>query len=451
MFESLEKVVWDLKNPIRVLRAFRVQCVKRYSSLIKQPNFQHSGNSVKPGTEYNLNVQGEINSVIFDFNGNCDYPQQDSIESYELTISGNSIFIKSQEIWGILNGLESFSQLIFWEDENSFIFEVEIEDSPRFPFRGYMLDSSNHFITKQAIFQLLDGMSYNKLNVFHWHIVDDMAFPYGSEIYPQVWQNGAYKPAENHYYSFQDIQEIIEYARFRGIRVLPEFDSPGHMDKMCSGLGNGFCVDCLHTADGDELFQYGPIDVSKEENYEIIRHLWKEIRGLFKDEYLHLGGDEVKFKCWLEDENLMKWANMTGLKSGSEIQSYYMDRLYEITREEGFNYLVWNEIFDGSKPDSVPDEIKPIVQIWEPWEAVTDGWKPTMKNATSQGYKAILSTSWYLDLISYPYSDDRKFADWANYYEVNPTDFNGTEEEKARVLGGEGTYNLVENNGKYEF
>ena len=113
---------------------------------------------------------------------------------------------------------------------------------------------------------------------------------------------------------------------------------------------------------------------------------------------------------------------------------------HEITREEGFKYLVWNEIFDGTNPDSVPDSNKPIVQIWEPWKAVTDGWKPIMKNATSQGYQTILSTSWYLDLISYPYSDDRKYADWANYYEVNPTDFDGTVEEKARVLGGEGTY-----------
>ena len=104
--------------------------------------------------------------------------------------------------------------------------EIIISDKPRFKHRGLMLDTARHFISKGKILQLLEGMAYNKLNVFHWHITDDSAFPFKSTIFPELAEKGAYRPDMT--YSIGDVMEIVEFARKRGIRVIPEIDTPGN-------------------------------------------------------------------------------------------------------------------------------------------------------------------------------------------------------------------------------
>lgn len=313
------------------------------------------------------------------------FPQTD--ESYEVSIDKLSIKIRSKEIFGTIRALETISQLIFWNDENNaYIFKQTVKDSPRFIYRGFMLDTSRHFMTKRAIFQILDGMTYNKLNVFHWHIVDEPSFPYESKIYPNLTIKSAYKPVQNHRYSLQEISEIIEYARFRGIRVIPEFDTPGHASSWCDGVGfENFCTKCV---DRNNLVVNGPLNPSHEKTYEILDVLWSEIRSVFKDEYIHLGGDEVSSICWLLDDHIRKWAVKNKIDlNGNSIQGYYMNRLYEISRKNEFKYMVWNEVFDGADSESIPDDEKPVVQIWKPWGPEVDsGWEETMEKATSEGY-----------------------------------------------------------------
>lgn len=108
--------------------------------------------------------------------------------------------------------------------------ETEIYDEPRFKYRGLLLDSARHFISKAKILQLLEGMAYNKLNAFHWHMTDDSAFPYNSSVFPELSGKGAYRPEMT--YSSNDIKEIVEFARKRGIRVIPEFDTPGESNVL---------------------------------------------------------------------------------------------------------------------------------------------------------------------------------------------------------------------------
>ena len=161
----------------------------------------------------------------------CDvvYPKQDDNEYYEIDVpyrSTNDGRIMSYTIWGAIRALETLSQLIYVSDQKELVLNAtRIIDWPRFSFRGVMVDSSRHFLPKNVLLANIDAMAYNKFNVFHWHIVDDQSFPFESKIFPELTQKGAY--SQKHVYTQKDISEIIEYARYRGIRVIPEFDTPG--------------------------------------------------------------------------------------------------------------------------------------------------------------------------------------------------------------------------------
>uniref|UniRef100_A0A914PDV9 beta-N-acetylhexosaminidase n=1 Tax=Panagrolaimus davidi TaxID=227884 RepID=A0A914PDV9_9BILA len=151
-------------------------------------------------------------------------------ESY--TIQANSAIgiIVANQVWGGIRALETFSHLIF-KDANGqwWLRSAIISDSPRFPHRGIMLDSSRHFLSINIIKRQIDLMAQNKMNVLHWHLTDSESFPYTSIIYPDLSAKGAYTP--KHVYKIDQIKDIIEFSRFRGIRVIPEFDTPGHTGK----------------------------------------------------------------------------------------------------------------------------------------------------------------------------------------------------------------------------
>lgn len=150
---------------------------------------------------------------------------QDMDESYTLQINDEDPVLKSQSVWGALRGLETFSQAVHINGSCYRVSRNHIKDKPRFAYRGFLVDTSRHFIPKKILFAFLDAMSYSKFNVFHWHIVDDPSFPYKSKKFPSLHQHGAFSP--KHIYNEKDVQDIIEYAKLRGIRVMPEFDTPG--------------------------------------------------------------------------------------------------------------------------------------------------------------------------------------------------------------------------------
>uniref|UniRef100_A0A914Z492 beta-N-acetylhexosaminidase n=1 Tax=Panagrolaimus superbus TaxID=310955 RepID=A0A914Z492_9BILA len=155
-------------------------------------------------------------------------------ESYLIQATSSIGIITAAEVWGALRALETFSHLIYKDSDGQWwLKSATISDSPRFPHRGIMLDSSRHFLSVNIIKRQLDLMAQNKMNVFHWHLTDTEAFPYTSAKYPELSAKGAYTP--KHVYSIDQIKDIIEFARLRGIRVIPEFDTPGH-----SGAWNAF-------------------------------------------------------------------------------------------------------------------------------------------------------------------------------------------------------------------
>ncbi|GAV03539.1 hypothetical protein RvY_13942 [Ramazzottius varieornatus] len=364
-----------------------------------------------------------------------DMPDVDMDEHYEVNLRDPTFpsLIVANTIWGALRGLETFSQMIWKLDDGRMVVNQSIlVDYPRFSHRGLMLDTSRHFISKQVLLQNLDAMAMNKYNVFHWHIVDDQSFPYQSRTFPDLSTLGAWEPYE-HIYTQEDIAEVIEYARLRGIRVIAEFDTPGHSASWGAALSQ-LLTPCYSNGSADGTF--GPINPILSSTYETLEALFTEIMEVFPDNYLHLGGDEVDFTCWQSNPAITTFMNKSGYgKDYAKLEEYYIQTLLDILEKiptklpakvapKRHEFVVWQEVFDNN----VVLDGKTIVHIWKDWKGTE--WQPEMHSVTKAGYRAILSACWYLNYISYG-------ADWQTYYRCDPQNFNGTAAQKNLVVGGE--------------
>ncbi|XP_078252746.1 beta-hexosaminidase subunit beta isoform X2 [Rhinoraja longicauda] len=345
------------------------------------------------------------------------HPHITSNEAYEITVVQPVATLKSETVWGALRGLETFSQLVY-EDQyvTHLINKTEIMDAPRFAHRGVLLDTSRHYLPLKVILETLDAMSFNKFNVFHWHIVDDPSFPYQSITFPNLSAEGAYHPV-THIYTLKDVLTIIEYARQRGIRVIPEFDTPGHTQSW-KGQKN-LLTPCYN---GDiPSGTFGPINPTINTTYDFMNRLVKEISWVFPDNFIHLGGDEVNFACWKSNPKITEFMEKQGFGGDyRKLESFYIQNVVDIVAANLKGYMVWQEVFDNG----VKLKSDTIVHVWK------GGYQKEMAAATAAKFHVLVSSPWYLNVISYG-------QDWRKIYQVEPCNFNGTEAQKKLVLGGE--------------
>ncbi|XP_051875673.1 LOW QUALITY PROTEIN: beta-hexosaminidase subunit beta [Pristis pectinata] len=346
------------------------------------------------------------------------HPRITSSEAYEITVAQPAATLKSETVWGALRGLETFSQLVY-EDEyiTHLINKTEITDAPRFSHRGVLLDTSRHYLPIKVILKTLDAMSFNKFNVFHWHIVDDPSFPYQSVTFPKLSEQGAYHPV-THIYTLKDVQTVIEYARERGIRVIPEFDTPGHTQSW-KGQSN-LLTPCYNGEKPSGTF--GPINPALNTTYDFMNQFFKEISWVFPDKYIHLGGDEVNFACWKSNPTITEFMKKQGFGSDyRKLESFYVKNVLDIVTSNLKGYIVWQEVFDNR----VKIKSDTVVEVW-----MARNMKAELSKVTLAGFTTILAAPWYLDYISYG-------QDWQKYYQVEPLNFNGTVAQKKLVIGGE--------------
>ncbi|XP_077491362.1 beta-hexosaminidase subunit alpha-like isoform X3 [Amblyomma americanum] len=352
--------------------------------------------------------------------GKCEeLPHPDMDESYKLLVRAHSdSFLTAETVWGALRALETFSQLVYTVESGEFVVnETAIYDKPRFSHRGLLIDTSRHFLPVHAIVETLDAMAYNKLNVLHWHIVDDPSFPYVSKTFPSLSEKGAYYP-ETHVYQPEDVQRVISEASARGIRVMAEFDTPGHTRSWGAAFPDVLTT-CYKGSEPDG--ELGPIDPTKNGSYTFLARLFKEVADVFPDQYVHLGGDEVGFDCWKSNPNITSFMRKMGIAGNYEkLEDYYIQKLLQIVRRTGKSYMVWQEVFDN-KVEVAPDT---VVHVWK------QPYLTELNAVTAAGFQTLLSSCWYLNHINYG-------ADWKVYYECDPQNFTGTPQQKALVLGGE--------------
>ncbi|KAI1905255.1 hypothetical protein AGOR_G00014230 [Albula goreensis] len=438
--------------------------------------FEYMFGFTKSKGMYKRKVGSEVSELqvwITSSDPECDgFPSVTSDESYELTVDQPSAVLKAGKVWGALRGLETFSQLVYEDGYGArHINKTAIQDFPRFAHRGILLDSSRHFLPIKVILANLEAMAMNKYNVFHWHIVDDHSFPYMSPSFPDLSQKGSYHPY-THVYTPSDVKMVIEFARMRGIRVVSEFDTPGHT--LSWGKGQmGLLTPCY--AGDTPTGTFGPVNPILNATYEFMAQFFKEISEVFPDAYVHLGGDEVDFTCWKSNPDIKKFMDQQGFgQDYSKLESYYIQKILDIVAETNKGYMVWQEVFDNGvklKPDTVVEvwigykmeeelqnvtaagyttilsapwyldyisygqdwqkyyKIKPdtLVQVWK---GNVQKYQKEMALVTAAGFQTLLSSPWYLNRISYG-------QDWQQIYKADPYDFDGTEEQKKRVVGGE--------------
>lgn len=400
-----------------------------YKMIFDTPN-SYEANSKSSKRTHKANP-AEINGLDVYVHNPCTGKPRPALgmsENYKLQISSGKAMLSSDSLWGALRGLETFSQIVYetmYESHGLWLVnETMIEDAPRFQHRGFLIDSSRHFLEKNVILQFVSALSMAKYNILHWHIVDSESFPYRSRVFPDLSRKGAYEPY-THTYSHEDIAEVIEYSRQRGIRVVVEFDTPGHT--LSWGYGQpGLLTEC-YGKDGKPDGTYGPIDPTKNSTYAFLERLFTEVNSVFPDQYIHLGGDEVSFDCWKSNPNVNAFMAKAGIKAGdyAGLESYYMTRLTSLVSKIGNSYIVWQEPLDNG----VKLAADTVVNVWKNYGVRKAAEEMTF--VTKSGYKAITSACWYLNMLSYG-------EDWHKYYQCDPLNFNGTDTQKALVMGGEG-------------
>jgi len=334
-------------------------------------------------------------------------------ESYRLTITSDGIALQAATDIGALRGLETFLQLLTLDENGVTVPEIAIYDQPRFPWRGLMIDSSRHFMPVEMVKRNLDGMAAVKLNVLHWHLVDDQGFRVETLAWPKLHELAS----DGNYYTRAQIRDIIGYAAERGIRVVPEFDLPGHGSAWLTAYPE------LASAPGPYEIErswgiFDPtINPTIEKTYEFLDALMAEMTELFDDEFIHIGGDENNGKHWLANPEIVAFMDEKGYEGPLTLQRYFNERVLAILTKYGKRMIGWDEIFEEGLPKNV------VIQSWRGRESLFE--------SARLGYSGILSNGYYIDLI-HP-TDDHYLND------PLPADSPVTPEEAARILGGEAT------------
>jgi hexosaminidase len=333
-------------------------------------------------------------------------------ESYQLDIDPDGARIKAATVAGALHGLETFAQLVVPGAEGFQVPAIHIEDRPRFPWRGLMLDVSRHWMPVEVVERNLDAMAAVKLNVFHWHLSDDQGFRAESRRFPRLQQLGS----DGNFYTQADIRHVVAYARDRGIRVVPEFDMPGHTNSWLAGYPELASAPGPYSIGRTWGVYDGTMDPTREETYEFLDAFLGEMTQLFPDPYFHIGGDEVNGKQWGQSPSIQAFAKEHNLEGTRGLQVYFNQRIQKLLQKYGKTMVGWDEVLHPDLPTDT------VVQSWRG--------QASLAEAASKGYRGILSAGYYLDHLSpasYHYGID-PLADAAQKL---------TPEEASRILGGE--------------
>eukprot|EP01059_Diplonema_ambulator_P022939 TRINITY_DN382_c0_g3_i1.p1 TRINITY_DN382_c0_g3~~TRINITY_DN382_c0_g3_i1.p1 ORF type:complete len:505 (+),score=168.63 TRINITY_DN382_c0_g3_i1:79-1593(+) len=300
-------------------------------------------------------------------------------ESYTLSVTQSGISITAATQFGAYYAMETLSQLVIFDfDTQAYVVRNgpwTINDKPRFSHREVLIDSSRHFEPVETLKHIIESFTYAKINTMHWHLVDEQSFPYDSPTYPKLGQMGAYSNFER--FSQNDVQDVVEFARQRGVRVVIEVDTPGHAASWCKGHPE-ICPSpsCLM-----------PLNPATNATFDLIEGLFKDLKAATIDNHFHIGGDEVNTGCWTSTPSIQQWMTQQNY-TADQAYAYFSGRVSDIVFGMNRSVTGWEELWDhfGTKLDK-----RTIIQQWLPGSNVS-------AKAIAAGYRAIWTADpvWYL-------------------------------------------------------
>jgi hexosaminidase len=339
-------------------------------------------------------------------------------ESYTIEVSPAGVRIDAGTDLGALHGLETLLQLISADADGYYLPGVSIRDEPRFPWRGLMIDAARHFMPVDVIKRNLDGMAAVKMNVLHWHLCDDQGFRVETREFPRLHEVGS----DGLYYTQSQIREVVAYAGERGIRVVPEFDVPGHATAMIAAYPELSSAPGTFTVERKWGVFFPVLNPANEHTYGFLDRLFGEMAGLFPDPYFHIGGDEVEHSGhradhWDGNPEIQRFKAKRNMQDNSALQGHFNKRLLAIMTKHKKIMIGWDEILHEAMPTNV------VIHSWRG--------KASMERAAKLGYRSILSNGYYIDLI---HPTDSHYLN-----DPLPGDTPLSDDEKKNILGGEAT------------
>jgi hexosaminidase len=345
-------------------------------------------------------------------------------ESYRLEISSGKITINTNSDLGALHALETLLQML-QNNSTSYYFPIAvIEDFPRFSWRGLMIDAARHFQPVDVIKRNLDAMAAMKMNVFHWHLVDDQGWRIEMKKLPKLTQLAS----DGGFYTQEEIKNIVKYADERGILVVPEIDVPGHASAILTAfpeIGSKINSDkTTYSIERNAGVFMPTLDPSNPETYQLLSEIFDEVCPLFSGKYFHIGGDENEGKDWDSNPKIQEFKKKNKLATNHELQTYFTMQLIPMLKKHNKELMGWEEIMTKNMSKDA------IIHSWKgPNEGVPSS--QSLVNAVKNGYKTVLSNGYYVDLmqgVESHYLNDPM-----------PKNSNLSTDEKARILGGEAT------------
>ena len=333
-------------------------------------------------------------------------------ESYVLDVTESGAKLSAPNPLGVIHGLQTLLQLVGPAPQGFAAPAVHIEDAPRFPWRGLLLDACRHWMPVEVVKRTLDGMEAVKMNVLHFHLSEYQGFRVESKRFPKLQEMGS----NGLYYTQDEIKDLIAYARDRGIRIMPEFDMPGHSQSWFVGYPE------LAAGPGPYEIEkrwgvFDPaMDPTKDSTYKFLDKFIGEMADLFPDEFFHLGGDEVNGKQWDANREIQQFKRAHGFKTNDDLQAYFNEHVVKIIQKYKKTPVGWDEVLHPDLPKDV------VVQSWRGPESEA--------KAVQQGHRALLSHGYYLDLAEPA----------EKHYLVDPLSGDAgalSPEQQKMILGGE--------------
>jgi hexosaminidase len=365
-------------------------------------------------------------------------------EAYRLVITGEAINLEASGGQGVCSGLQTVRQF-FLAGLPGGITEIpcaEIEDRPRFPWRGFMLDASRHFYSVEFTKKLIDILSLHHINKFHWHLTDDQGWRLPVPAYPLLTGIGSRRLDNRRdgrytgegFYSADDIREVVAWAAARHVEVVPEVDLPGHTSAVLAAYPGLGCTGGPYRVEDRFGIREDVLCAGNDAIFDLSAAVFDTLADLFPSPYVHIGGDEVRFNRWEACPKCRNRLSETGLKSPRELQSWITVKLVKMLAERGRIAIGWDEVLEDTEQYPLPKDV--VVMSWRGREGGI--------RAGRLGHQVIMTPNTQGCYLDYKHRNDPEepgqlgTSSVYQGYTLDPVPPELAGEEAARILGGQG-------------